>query len=234
MASTEDSDFFDAEPLSISGVSLGLEGSHYMLEDYLEDNEIEDSVDEEDVDYFPFANFNSSYIMDSTDILGNSCIHENQKVHCTSSVNATHDPSSIPQLAQCEKRRFIPMNEINFDPPTSIHVRQASHSDVSMCSYTTNRMSSSTLVEDFEAQYSEALHSLAESMKRSEESRQYVVKMKREVLTPKLQTELSLAKTRLEKQNQQVQVSFMAALEESRKKLGIYLGHMNQQTLQTL
>ncbi len=136
MASTgylQDSDFLDAEPLLISGESLGLEGLHCMLEDYeLEDNEIEDGMDEEDVDYFPFAHFNSSYIMDSTDILGNSRIHENQKVHYTSSISATPDPSSIPQLAQCEKRRFIPMNAITFDPPTSIHVRQASHSDVSM------------------------------------------------------------------------------------------------------
>jgi hypothetical protein len=236
MASTgylQDSEyFFDAEPLLISGESLRLEGLQYMLEDYdLEDNEIEDDVDEEDVDYFPFTNFNSSYIIHSTDILGNSRIHENQKVHYTSSINATPDPSSIPQLAQREKRRFIPMNAINFDPPTSIHVRQASHSDVSICSNTTTRTSSSTPAEDFEAQYSEALHSLAESMKRSEESRQYVVRMKREVFTPKQQTELSLAKTRLEKQNQQVQLSFMAALDESRKKLGIYLGQMSQQTL---
>ena len=232
--SLQHSYFFDAEPLPISGTSLGLEGLHYMFEDYeLEDKEIEEGADEEDVDYFPFANFDSSYIIDSTDILGNSRIQENQKVHCTSSINATRDLSSIPQLAQCEneKRRFIPMNAINFDPLMSIHVRQASHSDVSMCSNTTSRTISSTQAEDFKAQYSEALHNLAESMKRSEESRQYVVKMKREVFTPKQQAELSLAKTRLEEQNQQVQLSFMAALEESRKKLGIYLGHISQQTL---
>jgi hypothetical protein len=122
------------------------------------------------------------------------------------------------------------MNTINFDPPTSILVRQASLNDVSMCSYTTTRTSSSTSAV-FEAQYSEALHGLLESMKRTEESRKYVLKMKREVLTPEQQAALSLAKTMLEKQNQQVQLSFVAALEGSRKKLGMYLGHTSQQTL---
>jgi hypothetical protein len=236
IGSPQDSDFFDVEPLPFSGVSLELEGLHDMLEDSeLEDNEIEVNVDEEDVDYFPFTNFNSSYnIMDSTEILGNSrcdTIQENEKMHCASKINAKQYPSSIPQLARCDNGHFIPINAVNFDPPTSIYVRKASHSDVSMCSYTTTRTNSSTPAEDFDAQYCEALHSLAESMKRSEESRQYIVKIKREVLTLEQRTELSLAKTRLEKQNQQVQSSFMAALEESRKKLGIYLGHMSQQTL---
>jgi hypothetical protein len=217
----KDLDVLDAEPLQLSRGTLELECLDYMLED----NDLEDDVDEEDVDYFPFANFKCSFLMDSTEILGDSLshtIHENEKTQFILSVNAKRDPSSISQLA---RRRFIPMNAINFDPPTSIRDRQASHSDVSVCS------GCSTSAKDFEAQYSEALHSLAESMKRSEESRKYVVKMKREVLTPEQQAALLSAKTMLEKQNQQVQTSFVAALGESHKKLGMYLGHMSQQTL---
>jgi hypothetical protein len=86
--SPQDSDFFYVEPLPISGVSLKREGLHDMLKDSkLKDNKIKVNVDEEDVDYFPFTNFNSSYIMDSTEILGNSCcdtIQENEKMHCAS------------------------------------------------------------------------------------------------------------------------------------------------------
>ena len=115
---------------------------------------------------------NSSFIIDSTDILGNSHIHENHKVHYTSSINATPVPSSIPQLAQCEKRRFIPMKAINFDLPTSIHVHQASHSDVSKCSNTTTRTSSSTPAEDFEAQYS---HTKQSNIKQTSMARNMVV-----------------------------------------------------------
>jgi hypothetical protein len=209
----KDSDVFDAELLKICGITPELECLDYMLED----NELL-----------------MDFLMDSTEILirDSSChtVHENETTHLTSSINATRNPSSISQLAQCEKRRFIPMNTINFDPPTSILVRQASLNDVSMCSYTTTRTSSSTSAV-FEAQYSEALHGLLESMKRTEESRKYVLKMKREVLTPEQQAALSLAKTMLEMQNQQVQLSFVAALEGSRKKLGMYLGHTSQQTL---
>ena len=226
----KDSDVFDAELLKICGITLELE----CLDNMLDDNELEDDVDEEEVDYFLCANSKSSFLMDSTEILrDSSChtVHENETTHLTSSINATRNPSSISQLAQCEKRRFIPMNTINFDPPTSIFVRQASLNDVSMCSYTTTRTSSSSLAELFEAQYSEALHDLLESMKRTEESRKYVVKMKREVLTPEQQAALSLAKTMLEEQNQQVRLSFVAASEGSRKKLGMYLGHTSQQTL---
>jgi hypothetical protein len=49
--------------------------------------------------------------------------------------------------------------------------------------------------------------------------------MKREVLTLEQQAALSLANTMLDEQNQQVQLSFVAALE------GMYLGHTSQQTL---
>lgn len=221
-------EILDAEPLQISGVSLDFD---FMLED----NELEEDVDEDDGDHFPFTNFSSSYIMDSTETLRDSrfdTIQGNETTLYPSSINATQDPpSSIPQLALCENRRFISMDTTNFDPPTSIRVRQARHSDASMCSYTTTRTSSSTSAEYSEVQYSEALRSLAESMKRSEESRKYVVKMKRDVLTPEQQAALSLAKTRLESQNHQVQLSFMTALEESRKQLGSFLEHMSQHTL---
>ena len=66
-------------------------------------------------------------------------------------------------------------------------------------------------------------------MKRTEESRRHVVKMKQEHLTPEQQAALSLAKDSLAKQNEQVQRGFMAALEVSRRQLGQYL--MNTQTL---
>ena len=50
--------------------------------------------------------------------------------------------------------------------------------------------------------------------------------MKRDMITPEQQAALSLVKERLQKHNQQVESSFMAALEQSRRKLDIYVGQV--------
>ena len=95
--------------------------------------------------------------------------------------------------------------------------------------------------------YTEQLQSLAASMKRTEESRRHIVKMKREHLTPAQRAALSTATAQLSKQNQQVMSSssssssssqspqgsggFMAQLNGVRRTMGGYLGSVNNQTL---
>lgn len=95
--------------------------------------------------------------------------------------------------------------------------------------------------------YTEQLQSLAASMKRTEESRKHIVKMKREHLTPAQRAALSTATAQLSKQNQQVMSSsssssgssqspqgnsgFMAQLNGVRRTMGGYLGSVNNQTL---
>ena len=90
---------------------------------------------------------------------------------------------------QGNKRRF---NGINFDPPCR---RQASHGDLSYARAGMNDLSKS--------QYTEALTKLAASMKQSQESREYMVKMKKEIFSPQQQKILEIAKEQLKKENEE-------------------------------
>ena len=116
--------------------------------------------------------------------------------------------NEIAYQARSQLARFIPhhhfkMNgKVDFDLPakeiftTHQHQRQISHTDLSMCSYTTSQsISSSSLATNAAKQYSdyqygEALQNLAESMKRSEQSRRVVAMMKRMMLTTEQQCAL--------------------------------------------
>ena len=111
---------------------------------------------------------------------------------------------------QKTKTRYALSRSLNFDPPT----KRMSHGDLSMCSYATAQSShdcpplSSTLLPaqlegGDEAQYSEALQKLAESMQRTEESRKFVL-MQRRMLTPDQQHALNAAKEQLRQQTQLV------------------------------
>jgi hypothetical protein len=114
--------------------------------------------------------------------------------------------------------------DIKFDPP----VKRMSHGDISMCSYATAQSShdcpplSNTplpaqLVEEGdEAQYSEALQKLAESMRRTEESRKLVL-MQRRMLTPDQQHSLNVAKEQLRQQTQLVAQQFQPSQEQPQR-----------------
>lgn len=68
-----------------------------------------------------------------------------------------------------------------------------------------NSSSSSNQNHSADAQYNSALQNLAESMKRTEESRRYVMQMQREMLTESQKKALSSAKEQLRQQNQMQQ-----------------------------
>jgi len=94
--------------------------------------------------------------------------------------------------ASPQDRRF---NGINFDPPCR---RQASHGDLSYAAAQAGFSSSLS-----KSQYTEALTKLAASMKQSQESREYMVKMKKEVFSPQEQKILEMAKEQLKKENEE-------------------------------
>ena len=121
-----------------------------------------------------------------------------------------------------------PIREISISHSSPHHERHTSTSDLSM----TSSSSSSN--------YTEALQSLANSMKRTESTRKFMVQMKQQYLTPEQQEALSNAKEQLSKQNQLVSQqsssaagssSFFGALGASQKKLNQYLGNTVGQTL---
>ena len=92
---------------------------------------------------------------------------------------------------QGNNRRF---NGINFDP---LCRRQASHGDLSHAARAAG-------VNDLsQSQYTEALTKLAASMRQTQESREYMVKMKREVFSPHQQKLLEMAKEQLKKENEE-------------------------------
>mmetsp|Transcript_9845 Transcript_9845/g.21278 ORF Transcript_9845/g.21278 Transcript_9845/m.21278 type:complete len:275 (+) Transcript_9845:38-862(+) len=141
------------------------------------------------------------------------------------------------------------------------HPRRVSESDISMCSMqsystpSTNQQASEPAITDI--QYSEALQNLAESMKRSEMTRCHV-RMHCSMLGPEHQRALYQAKVRLNQLTQQVQQlnqqqqiqqhqssspmttsffngssqgSFANKMEQSRKKISMYMAQVNRNTL---
>jgi len=114
-----------------------------------------------------------------------------------------------------QAHRGFQMNEISFDPPVQQHQRQTSHGDLPMSSYamaqtspTPNNNNSQLQPVVYEhseggqyskVQYNEALRKLADSMKRTEESRRYVM-MQRNMLSPAQQHAISSAKEHLQQQ----------------------------------
>ena len=139
--------------------------------------------------------------------------------------------SSSPQHTRRGKRDRStspppPIREISINHSSSphSHERHTSTSDLSMTSTSSSN-------------YTEALQSLANSMKRTESTRKFMVQMKQQYLTPEQQEALSNAKEQLSKQNQLISQQqsnsssgggFMSALGASQKKLNQYLGNVHQ------
>lgn len=101
-----------------------------------------------------------------------------------------------PQVGAGKQQRFQ-LNAVNFDPPSQVVERpqppkQRSHGDLFQ-----DQQQPMT-----EAQYTEALQKLAESMQRTEASRKQVM-MQRNMLTPEQQLAFSTAKERLNMGHQQ-------------------------------
>lgn len=201
---------------------------------------------------------------------------------------STRRSAQDPSLHGSAPARSFQMGAMNFDPapqssapqaqqPTrsfKTHQRQTSHGDLSMCSYTTaqssvaqsinRRMSehasstSSSSSSEGPSQYNKALQRLAESMKRTEESRSQVMKQRKVMLSPEQESALVRAKEQLQKQNEQMsrqqaapvtppqdtqRSSIVSAflsgsrgtlttgLEQSRRQMGMYMGQVNNHTL---
>mmetsp|Transcript_10632 Transcript_10632/g.23204 ORF Transcript_10632/g.23204 Transcript_10632/m.23204 type:complete len:251 (+) Transcript_10632:268-1020(+) len=170
---------------------------------------------------------------------------------CQHSLRTKRERSPSPR--PCKQKIFHMNTTVNFDPPA----KRVSDSDISM-SYTRSspeaRSTSHQVYEEPTAihpytkdQYTEALHNLAESMKRSEMTRRHVM-MQHAMLPLEQQRALYLAKERLGQQNRQIQHeqqpstavvtsffhargSFVEKIEESRKKIGMYMSQVSHRTL---
>lgn len=105
-----------------------------------------------------------------------------------------HRRTKRERSASPQDRRF---NGINFDPPCR---RQASHGDLSHAAARAGFSSSDDLSK---SQYTEALTKLAASMRQTQESREYMVRMKKEVFSPHQQKILEMAKEQLKKENEE-------------------------------
>lgn len=201
--------FLDAVPLHLSA-NGALDDFDFILEEG-EDGErlFADSKNSTDLEVL-LSNSNGSAAMDfetlesSLNNMRFDSIDENDQMRTScGSLRASRrsrqrDRSPSPQAGTRNPR--FQMNTVNFDPPSQL-VHQTSHSDLSMCSQKTQ---SSSGVPPSEAQYTEALQNLAESMKRTEESRRHVM-MQRNMLTLAQQQALSSAKEELNQRQQQVQ-----------------------------
>jgi len=174
--------------------------------------------------------------------------------------------SPIPQA-----RPRFQMNEVSFDPPTQQPRRQMSHSDLSMSSapessapegsaLCSSSHSLNIVSEESQINYNEALMNLAESMKRTEESRKAVM-MQRTMLTPAQQQVIYCAKEQMQQRvevtptqnaqgqrvnarslspgNSSIMTAFFSGsrgtltngLDDSRRKLTTYMIQMNNQTM---
>lgn len=130
---------------------------------------------------------------------------------------------------QTTKRVYALSGSLDFEPPAK---RRTSQDDISraesMCSHASyataknshdfsplpNSTSPDQLLEGGgQAQYSEALRKLAESMQRTEESRRHVL-MQRRMLTPEQQRALTVAKEQLRQQTQLVAQQSRASHEQ--------------------
>lgn len=123
----------------------------------------------------------------------------------SSSSSGRRSQRDRPQSPQAGKR--FQMSEVSFDPPTLQPKRQTSHGDLSMASFATAPCSpmpntnNPQLQPVSEGGYNEALRNLAESMKRTEESRRHVM-MQRNMLTMAEQHAICSAKEQLQQQQQ--------------------------------
>eukprot|EP00579_Thalassiosira_antarctica_P002406 CAMPEP_0201872564 /NCGR_PEP_ID=MMETSP0902-20130614/5247_1 /ASSEMBLY_ACC=CAM_ASM_000551 /TAXON_ID=420261 /ORGANISM="Thalassiosira antarctica, Strain CCMP982" /LENGTH=270 /DNA_ID=CAMNT_0048398877 /DNA_START=76 /DNA_END=888 /DNA_ORIENTATION=+ len=202
--------FLDAVPLHLSA-NGALDDFDFILEEG-EDGErlFADSKNSTDLEVL-LSNSRGSAAMDfetlesSLNNMRFDSIQENEQMrtscgsHRPSRRSRQRDSSPSPQAGTRNPR--FQMNTVNFDPPSQL-LHQTSHSDLSMCSHATAQSSSGVPPSD--AQYTEALQNLAESMKRTEESRRHVM-MQRNMLTLAQQQALSSAKEELNQRQQQVQ-----------------------------
>lgn len=209
MALQDDASFLDAIPLrrlSVQSGDVDLDGFDFLLDD---------GEDE------PMGS-NSSTHSNSSDMIDALLHHQQdesnfdptfdnqQDLYYSSNNNSS--PSHHHRRRRTKRERSaspqqlrMNHNSLNFDAPSR---RQSmSHNDLSP--YATMAAASSSPSSNAPtgisgSQYTDALKSLAQSMKQTAESREYMVKMKREYLTPAQQAALASAKEQLQRQNEAV------------------------------
>mmetsp|Transcript_27428 Transcript_27428/g.58669 ORF Transcript_27428/g.58669 Transcript_27428/m.58669 type:complete len:295 (+) Transcript_27428:57-941(+) len=214
----DDSEFLDAD-LHLSGQSADLfdfileEGEDALFADSSSrdssdlDALLSDSRGSAAMDFEGFENLEGS--LNNTHV---GAIQNNEARRSSySGRRSRRDRSPSPHA----RGRFQMMEEFSFDPPVQQHQRQTSHGDLPMSSYamaqtspTPNNNNSQLQPVVYEhseggqyskVQYNEALQKLANSMKRTEESRRHVM-MQRNMLTPAQQHAISSAKEQLQQQ----------------------------------
>jgi len=184
----------DAMPLRLSGNNSDaedLDGFDFALGDDVQDDRLfvsgsSDMIMEENMHYsgsndMHFDSFNEH--LDGTPMNSSSPRRRNR-----------HRRTKRERSASPQDRRF---NGINFDPPCR---RQASHGDLSHAAARAGFSSSDDLSK---SQYTEALTKLAASMRQTQESREYMVRMKKEVFSPHQQKILEMAKEQLKRENEE-------------------------------
>jgi len=210
--------FLDATPLNLSGRSGISNGLPYSRRTSME------------------------VFLDGMDDMLNGGDDMNMDSFSLSGMSIDDEPLSSSEIEVHRGPQHIMPSEIMINNDCSPATHQRTMSTTSLNSHTS--LSSAQRPTN----YTEQLQSLAASMKRTEESRRHIVKMKREHLTPAQRAALSTATAQLSKQNQQVMSSssgssssssqspqggsgFMAQLNGVRRTMGGYLGSVNNQTL---
>ena len=178
--------------------------------------------------------------LDGMDDMLNGGDDMNMDSFSLSGMSIDDEPLSSSEIEVHRGPQHIMPSEIMINNDCSPATHQRTMSTTSLSSHTSSSAQRPT-------NYTEQLQSLAASMKRTEESRKHIVKMKREHLTPAQRAALSTATAQLSEQNQQVMSSsssssgssqspqgsggFMAQLNGVRRTMGGYLGSVNNQTL---
>lgn len=147
------------------------------------------------------------------------------------------------------RRRFHIQNNINFDPtPLPYDCSSSARDDVSMCSFNTAQTDAScfSISPGTQARYNESLERLAQSMKRTEESRRQVL-MQRELLLKSAADESMMRRASamapsvrpLSPGRSSIMTAFFSGsrgtltngLEHSRRQLRMYMNQINNQSL---
>ena len=212
MALQDDAQFLDAIPLRRLSGDVDLDGFDFLLGDGAD-------VDE------PIDNSTRSNSSDMIDAL--LCDQQEDPTTAPAFNNTNHQQnfnnSSFPgehrRRRTKRERSASPTQQLRmshnsfFGVPSSSRRQSMSHNDLSPYSSMTagtNSSSPNAPTGIPKSQYTEALKSLAQSMKQTAESREYMVKMKREYLTPAQQAALASAKEQLQRQNEAVVDSLRA------------------------
>jgi len=209
MALQDDAQFLDAIPFRRLSGDMDLDGFDFLLGDGAD---VDESIDNNS------TRSNSSDMIDALlcDQQDDPTVgaFDNNQQHFNNSSPSQHRRRRTKRERSASPTQQLRMSDNSFfGVPSSSRRQSMSHNDLSPYSSMTagtNSSSPNAPTGIPKSQYTEALKSLAQSMKQTAESREYMVKMKREYLTPAQQAALASAKEQLQRQNEAVVDSLRA------------------------